>query len=132
MKRKALKKRRKTAATSIVAKATPTPASSPAATVPVSFPPPMFGAGPPPEVLYHEAEQDPDNRALGQYVDSIRLLREKSFSYREIAEWLSERGVEADHNAVYRVYMKSLPDYEAHLEEERIEEEAREEALRNQ
>ncbi|MFM7101934.1 MAG: hypothetical protein ACKO3N_12270, partial [Verrucomicrobiota bacterium] len=30
-------------------------------------------------------------------------LRDKGFSYREIAAWLAGRGVAADHNAVYRV-----------------------------
>lgn len=86
---------------------------------------------PPPEALFLQAERETDNRTLGQYVDSIRVLRDKSFSYREIAEWLSKRGVEADHNAVYRVHMKSLSDYDAHLEAQREEDEARDEADRN-
>ena len=86
---------------------------------------------PPPEVVFREAEEEPDCRTLGAYLDAIRVLREKSFSYREIANWLSERGVDADHNAVYRVYTKSLSDYEAHLEAEREDSEALEEALRN-
>ena len=87
--------------------------------------------GPPPEALFLEAESEPDQRSLAQYVDSIRLLRNKSFSYREIAEWLSERGVPADHNSVYRVYTKSLSEYDAHLEDQRLDEDARDEALRN-
>ena len=95
-----------------------------------SFPPSFFG-GPPPEVLFLEAESEPDHRELAQYVDSIRVLRDKTFSYREIAEWLSERGVPTDHNSVYRVYTKSLSDYHAHLEAERVEAEERDEALRN-
>ena len=86
---------------------------------------------PPPEVLFQQAEQEPDFRALSAYVDSIRMLRDKGFSYRDIAEWLSERGIEADHNAVYRVYTKSLSDFDAHLEAEREEQEAEEEASRN-
>src|SRR6266513_1492960 len=45
---------------------------------------------PPPEVLFQQAEQEPDFRALSAYVDSIRMLRDKGFSYRDIAEWLSE------------------------------------------
>jgi len=48
---------------------------------------------PPPEVLFQQAEQEPDFRALSAYVDSIRMLRDKGFSYRDIAEWLSERGI---------------------------------------
>ena len=86
---------------------------------------------PPPEVLFREAEEEPDCRALAEYLDAIRVLREKSFSYREVADWLSERGVHADHNAVYRVYAKSLSDYDAHLDAEQEDREAAEEAARN-
>jgi len=86
---------------------------------------------PPPEELLREAEQEPNYRDLSHYASVIGTLRDKAFSYRDIAEWLSERGVEVDHNAVYRVYTNSLSDYEAALESERIESEAREEALRN-
>ncbi len=91
-------------------------------------PPPV----PDPETLFHEAEEEPDHRTLAAYVDSIRVLREKGRSYREIAYWLSERGIDADHNAVYRVYTNSLSDYDAHLESQRDDEEAQEEASRNQ
>lgn len=108
---------------------------APAASAParvVSHPSPSQSIeGPPPEVLFLEAESEPGQRSLAQYLDSIRVLRDKSFSYREIAEWLSERGVPADHNTVYRVYTKSLSDYHAHLEEQRADEEERDEALRN-
>ena len=86
---------------------------------------------PPPEFLFREAEQEPDFRTLSAYVDSIRTLRDKGFSYREIAHWLSQRGVAVDHNAVYPVYTNSLSDYDAHLEGLREAEEAREAARRN-
>ena len=111
--------------------------SKKAAAVPAAAPvvssnlPLAFDGGPPPEALFLEAESEPDQRSLAQYLDSIRVLRDKSFSYREIAEWLSERGVSADHNTVYRVYTKSLSDYHAALEAEREAEEDREEAMRN-
>lgn len=86
---------------------------------------------PPPDFLFREAEQEPDLQTLSAYVDSIQMLRDKGFSYREIAQWLSERGVDVDHNAVYRVYTNSLSDYDAHLEDVREAEEAREESRRN-
>ena len=86
---------------------------------------------PPPEFLFREAEQEPDLETLSAYVDSIEVLRNKGFSYREIAHWLSERGVEVDHNAVYRVYTKGLSDYEAHLEDLKEAEEVQEDARRN-
>ncbi len=86
---------------------------------------------PPPELLFREAEQEPDLQTLSAYVDSIQTLRDKGFSYREIAHWLSQRGVGVDHNAVYRVYTNSLSDYDAHLEDLREAEEVEEEARRN-
>jgi len=88
-------------------------------------------AMPPPELLLQEAEQEPNYRGLSQYAAVIGTLREKGFSYRDIADWLSERGVEVTHSAVYRVYTNSLSDYEAHLESLREDQEAQEEAERN-
>ena len=76
-------------------------------------------------------------RSLGNYRDLrsycavIGTLRRKGFSYRDIAEWLSVRGVDADHNAVYRVYTNSLSDAEARMEDDEEELEARLEAQRN-
>lgn len=86
---------------------------------------------PPPEILLEEAEREPNFRDLSPYCPVIATLRGKGFSYREIAEWLSERGVDVDHNAVYRVYLNSLSKYEAAIEEKEIDEEAQEEAYRN-
>jgi len=86
---------------------------------------------PPPEELLREAEQELNYRALAEYTDVIRTLRNKGFSYRDIAGWLSERGVETDHNAVYRVYTNRLSDEEGNFEAQREEREAEEEAMRN-
>jgi hypothetical protein len=36
------------------------------------------------------------------------LRDEKRFTFREIAEWLLEYGIECDHNSVYREYTKDL------------------------
>ena len=84
-----------------------------------------------PDELLREAEEEPNYRDLSQYASVIGTLREKGFSYRDIADWLSQRGVEVDHNAVYRVYTNSLSDYDAHLESQREDREAQEEAERN-
>jgi hypothetical protein len=127
MKKEPSKKRRKIPAKKTLVKIVSEPANEPAAEVV----PKTVLSMPPPEFLFREAEQEPDVRTLSEYLDSIQTLRAKGFSYREIADWLSERGVEADHNAVYRVYTNSLSDYDAHLESEREAEEAREEAMRN-
>ena len=84
---------------------------------------------PPPEALLREAEQEPNYRALDEYSDTIETLREKGFSYREISEWLKERGVDIDHNAVYRIYTKFMS--EETLREEARREHYEEEEIRN-
>jgi len=67
----------------------------------------------PPEVVLQEAMAEPDRRLLEEYAEAIRVLREgKRFSFREIAEWLQEYGIECDHNSVYREYTKGLSDEE--------------------
>lgn len=86
---------------------------------------------PSPEQLQLEAEAEPNYRDLSSYAAVIGTLRDKGLSYREIAEWLSERGLEVNHNAVYRVYTNSLSEYDAHLESQRADEDAQAEAERN-
>jgi len=75
------------------------------------------------EALLHEAEQEPDRGVLDDCLGVIRTLRGKDFSFREIASWLSARGIEANHNAVYRVYMNNLTRDEAMEESVRQDEE---------
>lgn len=130
MKKKPSKKRTKMSAKKSLSKIAPAPASPTPGEV-ISLPRVTPISMPPPEFLFREAEQEPDFRTLSAYVDSIRVLRNKGFSYREIADWLSQRGIDVDHNAVYRAYTNSLSDYDAHLEDLREAEEAREEARRN-
>ena len=62
-------------------------------------------------MLLERAEQESTRRALAEYSEVIRTLRdEKNFTFREIAEWLKDYNVEADHNAVYREYTKGMPE----------------------
>jgi hypothetical protein len=80
---------------------------------PKSAPAPQGGrvAPPPPDFLLREAMEEPDRLLLAEYGGTIRLLRdEKRFTFREIAVWLQEHGVECDHNSVYREYTKGLSD----------------------
>jgi hypothetical protein len=86
---------------------------------------------PPPDALLREAEDEPNYRDLSEYCPVIATLRGKGFSYREIAEWLSERGVELDHNAVYRLYTRNLSDHEARMEDQEADLEAQLEGQRN-
>jgi hypothetical protein len=98
---------------------------------PISLPPVISSGPPPPEILLEWAEQEPDYFELSAYTPVIHTLRRKGFSYREISEWFSKNGVDADYNAVYRAYMRNLSDRDAAMEAEREENEAREEAYRN-
>ena len=86
---------------------------------------------PPPDALLREAEEEPNYRDLSEYCPVIATLRGKGFSYREIAEWLSERGVELDHNAVYRLYTRNMSDLEAKMEDQEADLETQLEAQRN-
>ena len=88
-------------------------------------------AMPPPEALLMEAEQELNYNDFSAYSEVIRTLRNKRFSYREIAEWLSDRGVPVDHNAVYRIYTKGLTDFDAVMEAVEVDREEKEEALNN-
>jgi len=86
---------------------------------------------PAPDALLREAEEEPNYRDLSEYCPVIATLRGKGFSYREIAEWLSERGVELDHNAVYRLYTRNMSDLEAKMEDQEADLEAQLEGQRN-
>jgi TusA-related sulfurtransferase len=73
---------------------------------------------PPPEVLLREAMAEPDRRLIEEYDETIRVLRDdKQFTFREIAEWLNQHGVECDHNSVYREYTKGMTENESRQEE---------------
>ena len=63
-----------------------------------------------PHQLRAEAEKEPSRRGLDDYSEAIRVLKEaKGFSFREIAAWLQQRGLNTDHNAVWRAYSKTNP-----------------------
>jgi hypothetical protein len=61
------------------------------------------------------AQEEPEKTLLSDYMETIRVLRdEKDFSFRDIAEWLTNNGVPTDHNAVYREYMDWARDPQAY------------------
>jgi hypothetical protein len=79
-----------------------------------------------PQQLRAEAEKEPNRRGLADYSEAIRVLKEdKGFSYREIAAWLQQRGLNIDHNAVWRAYSKILPAGIGAETKERIEQNER-------
>ena len=75
-----------------------------------------------PQQLRAEAEKEPSRRGLADYSEAIRVLKEnKGFSFREIAAWLQQRGMNTDHNAVWRAYLKTIPEGIAAKSVEQIE-----------
>jgi len=68
---------------------------------------------PPPEVFLEQAKKEPKRVLLTEYIATIKTLRdEKKFTFRAIADWFAERGVETDHSAVYRAYIAYIPSAE--------------------
>jgi hypothetical protein len=61
---------------------------------------------PTPEALLEEARQAPARTDLALYVEVIKALRDKKWSWREIAEFLKERGVDTDHTKLLRFMQK--------------------------
>lgn len=88
---------------------------------------------PDPSELAELAENEPSRRVLQRYSRTIAILRkEKLFTFREIATWLCEHGVVADHNTVFRHYTKYATEAQAldeELSDERRETESEEEEI---
>lgn len=75
-----------------------------------------------PQQLRAQAEKEPSRRGLDEYTDTIQVLKEdKGFSYREIAAWFQQRGLNVDHNAVWRAYSKSLSKDSGSARSEQLE-----------
>ena len=70
---------------------------------------------PSPDELFAEAMEEPDYYDLRKYRMAIQTLRVMGFSFRQIASWLSNHDVPADHNAVYRVYTADMHPGEVEL-----------------
>ncbi len=84
---------------------------------------------PDPEIVARAAAEAAAPRVLEDYCEAIKILREKKFTFREIAEWLEkEFGIQADHNSVWRAHTKYMDDYTAHMEAKEDEELERDEA----
>lgn len=48
----------------------------------------------------------PSKDELSQHLGTVVALREKAYSWREIAEFLRAHGVEAEHTKIFRLYTK--------------------------
>lgn len=50
------------------------------------------------------AKEAPAKVQLDEYREAIESLRDKGYTWREIADFLSERGVSVDHTRIYRMF----------------------------
>jgi hypothetical protein len=65
------------------------------------------------DAFLEEAKNEPKRKLITDHIETINVLRnEKRFTFRAIAEWLTERGIETDHSAVYRAYLAAIPHEE--------------------
>ena len=64
----------------------------------------------PVEAFLEDAEKEPKRILLADHARTIKTLRDKKrLTFRAIAEWFGERGLETDQSAVYRAYCASFP-----------------------
>ena len=56
--------------------------------------------------ILSQANSAPNKLSLEAHRDTILVLRDKGYTWREIAKFLDERGVSADHTSVYRLVSK--------------------------
>jgi hypothetical protein len=59
-----------------------------------------------PDDILKDAKKAKEKDTLAAHEETIRTLRAKKFSWRDIAKFLSDRGVETDHSKVFRFFQK--------------------------
>ncbi len=57
--------------------------------------------------IIKDAELAPTKQQLHAYSGAIATLRDKGYSWREIATFLTERGIKTDHTKLYRMFKQS-------------------------
>jgi hypothetical protein len=55
------------------------------------------------DAILREANAAPPKVGLEEHREAISILREKGYTWREIADFLAKRGIKADHTNVYRL-----------------------------
>ena len=77
---------------------------------------------PNPRDILGDALRLPDKDELSPHLPTICALRDKGYSWRDIADFLRERGVETEHTKVFRLYTKhrsqvmNIPDAHAYAD----------------
>lgn len=72
-----------------------------------------------PEQILEAARRAPKRLSAGNYLEAVQELRAKNWSWREIASFLREQGVETDHSKLIRLVAKAegrwrVPDAKAY------------------
>ncbi len=57
--------------------------------------------------ILEDAQSAPSKSSIEEHKEAILILRSKKFTWREIADFLVERGVQTDHTQVYRLISKT-------------------------
>lgn len=57
---------------------------------------------PTPEELLSSAERAPLKFKLGPYWNTVETLRQKGYSWREIAQWFTSKGLKVHHSRLQR------------------------------
>lgn len=57
--------------------------------------------------ILEDAQLAPNKSSIEEHKEAILILRSKKFTWREIADFLIERGVQTDHTQVYRLISKT-------------------------
>lgn len=71
------------------------------------------------EAFLVAAKNEPKRILLMDHINTISVLRDqKHFTFRAIADWLGERGIQTDHSAVYRAYLASTPEHMRHPDQD--------------
>lgn len=60
-----------------------------------------------PKEILAEAKAATSKTRIEEYREAVHTLREKGYSWREIADFLKERGVVTDHTRIYRTFGKT-------------------------
>jgi hypothetical protein len=79
---------------------------------------------PDPKDLLAEAEAEFVTPNLSSYSDTIVTLREKGMTWRDVAAWLTQKGIRCTHNEVYYVAKKreqEEAEQERYIEENGLE-----------
>lgn len=56
--------------------------------------------------MLDDAQAAPPKPRLEDFADAVHELRGKGYSWRDIADFLNERGVKTDHTRVYRTFVR--------------------------